>query len=244
MSFGFVSGLALSRDTKQAWKDAGGVSLRMRDNLYEWQRAISDYDFLLNLGHRDLPDGEYPVPVINPSENIGALIYPESIRNRLPDLAVPRPSVFDGPQLVWIKPPGQRGRGKTKLHTERPLVLPEDWDWQMHIDGTEYRVVTVGRRAVQAFHRSGYNDNREYGWTGLANTPDEVLNAARTAAKHFHDQGSYAKPDNTMYAWDLIQTAEGQVYLFEGNTCPGTSEPTANRVVREIRRQIEEGRII
>ena len=202
----------------------------------------NDFDFWLNLGKRDSELHSQEIPIINSLATVGALMYPESVRFNLNELAVPRPDEF--PADVWIKPPGWKGRGKTRLLITKPLVLPDDWDWQLHIKGTEYRVVTVGRRAVQAFRREGTNDDRDYGWTGLENTPDEVLSTARKAARYF-ENNEYPQPHNIMYAWDLIQDEEtNEVYLFEGNTCPGVSHPTAERIVNEITRQIQEGRIV
>ncbi len=141
----------------------------------------------------------------------------------------PQPTRF--PAEVWIKAPGMKGKGKYRKDIDRALTLPTEWDWQVHVEGQEYRLITVGERVVQSYEKYGTHTERDYKWVGLQGTPPDVKELAREAARRL------AGP--TVVGWDLVKSGDN-VYLFEGNSCPGVNEASAKRIVTEIRRQMEE----
>ena len=241
MSHVLLAALPLSGDTKQAWREAGGIFMRSDRETPE----ILDYTkqretFFINLGRSSFrPDEEMladhglePWDVWNRGENINQLLYPGQVRTLLDEFAIPRPEAY--PADVWIKTPGRQGRGTFRKHIEEPLVLPKEWDWQEHMEGQEYRCITVGPRIVQNFERHGSNGDREYRWTLMEETPAPVKTAVRKVAKRLDGYN--------VVAWDAILTPQGVALIFEGNTCPGMSINTARRVVNEINRQREEAR--
>jgi hypothetical protein len=239
MRFLVVQSIPLGRPTRDALKDAGGFVLAHNsDTLHRELQALlqQSWTFVLNMGNSwmKLPE-TYTIPVINKPENVSLTRTPGALRHFLSDLLPPWPENRDEyPLDCWIKAPGQGGRGKFKKNLPYPVVLPPEWDCQKHIEGTEYRVVTVGHRAVQGFQRATSTDDRVYEWTGLTHTPESVLQCARNAAKEL--------PHNSLRAWDIISGEEG-IFILEGNASPGMNLATTKRVVAEIQRQLEEGRI-
>ena len=187
-----------------------------------------NYDMILNLGKSSfLTDDER---VWNKGQHIIDLIYPGKTRVLFDDLMPPRPTNY--PADVWVKQPGAHGRGKSRMYVDYPLVLPGMWDWQEHINGQEYRLVTVGHRLVQDFLRHGENGNRSYEWLPMREVPQELKRMVRLAATRVEG--------NNVIAWDTIVDETGQPYLLEGNTCPGVTAPTVRRITEEMERQFNE----
>lgn len=233
-----IQSIPLGLDTRTNMREAGAECVQHHE-MFNGDGAYvrSAYDFVLNMGNTSLRVNDLVgCIVVNKPSDINQTRTPGACRQMFGDLMPHRPTEeLEFPVDAWIKAPGQRGRGKFKKKIDWPLTLPSEWDCQLHIDGTEYRVITVGHRAVQGFQRTGPNRRRQYTWTGLANTPDNVLELARTAAGRL--------PHATLRAWDLIQDHEGQPYLLESNSSPAMNATTTERVRNEITRQIEEGRI-
>lgn len=245
-AFSIVRSIDLSSTTRSAWERAGGVFLRPDrtiESIFAYARHRG-HRFVLNLGRSELSvqplergdEQTPPIPFINDGISvISRILTPGATRQFIPELIPPAPRSY--PAAVWVKAPGRAGRGKFLETVSGPLQLPRSWDFQAHVNGDEYRVVTVGRRAVQGAARFGRNGDREYEWRGLQGTPELILGAARQAAQALNN-------DNAMIAWDLIHEIEtDQAYILEGNSCPGVNNATAERVVNEIIRQIDEGRI-
>lgn len=228
-----IRSVLLTADTTQAWKEAD-VQFARRGRT---QEAIiqmgreSGYEFLLNLGRSQFqPTMMYDDPLgffWNSGQDILPLLYPGLSRELLNDLMPPKPTTY--PADVWIKAPGMKGKGKYKKNIPHALTLPPKWDHQLHVEGTEYRVVTVGRRAVQSFVKTDVGDGREYEWVGLRDTPREIKRIARKAAKRL--------PGLNVIGWDIVLGDDDQPLIFEGNSCPGVNWETARRIVQEIRRQ-------
>jgi hypothetical protein len=230
-----VRSVQLARETTQAWKDAGVQFARRGRTVQQIIEVAMDgeYDFLLNLGKSEfrVNEGLYsPKFLWNMGEDILPLLYPGKTRQLLGDLMAPQPEEF--PAEVWIKAPGMKGKGKYKKNVTHALTLPTEWDWQRHVDGTEYRVITVGPRVVQSFLKTGDQFTRNYEWVGLRDTPLEVKRLARSAAALL--------PGDNVVGWDMVFATNEQPYIFEGNSCPGVNYATAERIVREIYRQKEE----
>lgn len=224
--------IALSERTRKAWEDHGGIFLRSDRDLRTVKSWLEDDDYIFNLGDSawmNYPDDIWTIPNVNPK--LKALLYPSETRQLLGDMLPPRP---DGeyPCDVWIKPPGRAGKGKFTLNTDGHLDnLPRWWDWQKHVEGQEFRVLTVGNRVIQDFARYGENGERSYQWTPMREVPQEVKDLARRAAETFEGIN--------IIAWDIIHGDEG-TYLFEGNTCPGVNHDTVGRIINEYIRQRRE----
>ena len=243
MTFVAVPSLPMSDTTRQAWKDAGGIFPRRTRSTQEIIQLASDSraDFVLNLGRssfnwgatQDVDTGF----LWNKGANIYDLLWPGNTRRLFDDIMPSRPTSFPTP--AWVKTPGYGGRGKYLLDLTGPLVLPEQWDWQSHIEGDEYRLITVGHRVVQQHARSGSNGERSYTWVAREGLPEGLRSLAKKAASRVAGRN--------VIAWDLIvppSAGNGEEpvapLLFEGNTCPGVNTATAERIVKEIRRQMEE----
>lgn len=237
MTFIAVPSIKLSHNSKMAWKENGAIFPRSSRTVSEIMELAHDTraEFVLNLGWSQFNPGASGIPVWNRGEDIHGLLWPGMTRALLDDLMPPQPTEF--PADIWIKTPGRGGRGKFhKLVGER-LVLPRQWDWQLHLEGQEYRLITVGQKVVQQFLRFGDNDDREYNWVPQEEVPGPLKALARHAASRVYG--------HNVIAWDMIWTSDirtesNNMYIFEGNTCPGMSFATATRIVTEIRKQIEE----
>lgn len=46
---------------------------------------------------------------------------------------------------------------------------------------------------------------------------------------------------SSFIGWDIMwDDYNDEAYILEGNSCPGVNEPTVERIVREVNRQLEE----
>lgn len=231
-----IRSVQLSTETTDAWKRAGVTFLRRgRTREQACEMATSNgYEFLLNLGKSEMRwGGRYSLPhpayLWNSGENILPLLYPGRTRHYWNMFMAPKPATF--PADVWIKAPGMKGKGKFRKQIEFPLILPSEWDYQLHVEGQEYRVISVGPRLVQVFKRYGTPTEREYEWVGLNGTPAHVKQLVRDATALL--------VGFNVVGWDVVDDGEN-AFILEGNSCPGVNEPTATRIVAEIQRQIEE----
>lgn len=221
-----VRSVILSTDTADAWKGAG-VHFARRGKTIE-QITAMPYPVILNLGKSGFqpPRSER---IWNHGRDIFPLLWPGETRRLMGDLMPPQPTDF--PADAWVKAPGAAGRGKYRKAIDQALVLPKEWDWQQHIEGQEWRLVTVGERLVQCMMRNGPNGNRRYTWNRMNQTPMILKELAREAARRLNGRN--------VVGWDLIEQGD-TAYILEGNSCPGVGRETANRVVKEITRQMEE----
>lgn len=230
MSFIAVRSLPLSAESKEAWREVGGIYPAHERTT---QEIISlamrrEAQFILNLGKSSFNPNTETIPVINMGEDIYPLLWPGMTRELLGDLMPPQPTEF--PCDVWIKAPGRAGRGKFRKQVYGDLKLPRLWDWQRHIEGQEFRIITVGGHIVQQFKRFGPNGARTYEWLAQSELSTGAKQAVKLAAARLHGMN--------VIAWDLIQ-GEDRVGIFEGNSCPGMSVNTASRIVAEIENQLE-----
>lgn len=163
--------------------------------------------------------------VWNYGPDIKPLVKPGPARKLLNNLMPEYPTEY--PADVWIKAPGSGGRGKNRTTLEEPRKIPEGWDLQVHIEGEEYRVVTVRDKVVQVSQREGANGARNYTWVGVENSPRAVKQIAKNAARLLKGQN--------IIGWDVVydKTAE-KAYILEGNSCPGVNDATAKRIVKAM----------
>ncbi len=248
MSFLLVRSIPMSRETSEAYRSAGAIYPRRDRDIESINTMILSarvdgvpFRFILNYGNsnRDFngyaatyPNTVYPNKFFwNQGRDIRSLVAPSRSRELLGEFMPGIPTSF--PATVWLKPPGRGGRGKYIEEIMSVPKVPIMWDIQEHIEGQEYRIITVGNRVVQSSKRHGENGDRSYEWVGTAGTPTIAKDLARAASKKL--DGS------NVVGWDIIHDeSEDTIYLLEGNSAPGVNGFTANRIVTEIVRQIEE----
>lgn len=231
-SFIVNQGIALSRRTRESLKQVGGLILRVdRDPAYVLDNArINGCVPILNMGGSALTQDLDPEATIwNPGELINLTRRPADFRNVVGELTPPPPESY--PADFWVKAPGAAGRGKTFVHDgEAPGRLPRGWDIQRHIDGEEFRIISVGSKLVQGFRRMGDNNNRRYEWTGTAQAPRNVRKVVRMGIANIArivDQNPETLP--VVLGWDTIINRDG-AWLLEVNTAPGLNQFTAQRI--------------
>jgi hypothetical protein len=238
MAYILLRSIPLSADTLAAWRSQEVLTIPGHPDLNEveqWVRYREDVQCIhgmINLGVSQFD------PVETDEErgyafwwNRGAAIRmtrrPSDLRIHMGDLLPPMPSAF--PADAWVKGPGHKGQGKSRhLLSGLPVFMPRGADIQLHVEGQEYRVLTVNHRVVQSFERSGDNSAREYSWRGVTNTPRIVKQAAREASKRI--------PGYNMYAWDIIlgttqEDPEPKAYVLEGNSSPGVNSHSTKRIL-------------
>ena len=238
MTFLVSHDIPLSRQTVDAWKGEGGLVLKRHTSSARIEQYIDrhlDTEFVLNLGSAINADIINPnITVINPNRVVQHLWDPVGTRAALDSVLPPIPPL--GHRDFWYKTTGRAGMGKLRItdtafgalaHSRHDTRRPGDF--QVHVEGTEYRVITVGGRIVQQFLRSGPNGDRTYRWLERAALPNLITDVVARATR---DLGTY-----TLIAWDTIHDAE-RGYILEGNCCPGVKPPTAARIVSAVRRLI------
>ncbi len=164
----------------------------------------------------------------NYGRNIKPLVTPGATRDLIGEF-MPRQPDSDFPRQAWVKAPGAHGRGKFLEIIHEPLVLPRSWDWCEHVEGQEYRLITVGNKVVQDFERHGDNNSRRYSWVPMREVNADLKAMVREAASRLEG--------NNVIAWDTILDTNGEPFIFEGNSCPGVNADTVRRIVDEMERQ-------
>jgi len=232
MSFLLIRSVQLSTDTAEAWKQEGGRFTRRGRTMMDTLEMARSYDFLINLGKSDFAPTQQQlngVFLFNHGDDIQNTMWPGAARLLLDEFLPPQPESF--PSEIWIKAPGMKGRGKFKKVVDRTLVLPRQWDWQQHIEGPEFRIVTVGHKIVQNLRRHGENGERTYEWIRMRQVDKDMKDLVREAARRV--------PGHNILAWDVIQ-GDDRPYILEANACPGMSENTARRIIEQARLVVEE----
>ncbi len=228
-----VRSIPLALDTRDAWKVAGAMFAR-RDSDDERIGMLAGRDDtpIINLG-----SSQCRIPGIwNEADVIKPLLTPAASRTLLSSL-MPLP-VYCGPNYYWLKGQGRGGANKEKLFIRNGTEFDEmyaraqwmDGDVQLHIDGQEYRVITVGSKVVQVTKRDGgvLASDRDYEWVGLTGAPSTVKEIARQAA-------SKLSSDRTIIGWDVIDGyPDTHAFILEGNACPGVNTATANRILDAV----------
>lgn len=233
MSFVVSHDIPLSRQTVDAWKSQGAIVFKRHRPaafIEQYLQRHSEVEFILNLGSALSADSLFEKPVINPNHTVEALWTPGDTRRAFDAVLPPFPIPGDAPW--WQKQPGRGGRNKVKWDTpfgEHITPWRGSGDMQKHIEGDEYRVITVGGRIVQQARRLGPNGDRIYRWLPREELPNTVTDVVARATRNM---GTY-----TLVAWDTVDAGNAG-FVFEGNCCPGVKEPTATRIVNAVRRLI------
>ena len=230
-----IRSIMLAQSLVDTWKELGGwfpKRERTTESMLELRRENYDTTSpIINLGNTGFnptPEllqamGNDPSVLWNRGEDIRVLVQPASTRTLFNDLMPPQPTEY--PVMAWVKAPGYGGRGKEQVELQSARDVPGGWDVQVHVEGQEYRAITVGDKVVQGYERHGENGDRSYVWTGVNNLPNDVRILAKTAAGRLHG--------SNFIAWDLIMN-DDEIGLFEGNSCPGVNSATAQRVLAQM----------
>jgi len=222
-----VRSIPLSSATRHAWKSAG-VSFARRDRTdADIMRITPPGIPILNLGSSTFAlDHD---AVWNIAENVKPLLTPAGTREKFSPFLPP--GTWQGDGFYWEKYSGRAGRNKQRLYlsnewihdSTRHTAQHGQGDLQLEVEGQEYRAITVGDKVVQVNARYGSNGAREYRWVGVRNAPAPIKSTAKACASLLEG--------NNVIAWDLIMTEDERVYMFEGNSCPGINDATAQRIV-------------
>ena len=224
-----VRSIPLSRVTRDAWKAAGAMFAR-RDSTPERIRMLGESRTIINLGGSNMNiEGMW-----NNAPDIAPLLTPMASRAKLDNL-MPTNRWY-GMGSYWLKGQGRGGANKEKVllvHRGEHNDLLERAAWmngdvQYHIEGNEYRVITVGTKVVQGMTRVDNADGeRAYVWTGVNGLPSTVKEIARKAAMLMNHE-------RLIVGWDVIEQSMDRAYILEGNSCPGVNEATANRILDAV----------
>jgi hypothetical protein len=213
----------------EAWRQAG-VLFRKRGRMDVWNPQFHEphVKAVLNLGNLDMKFNSIPVPVFNPPELIRRISAPPALRNSLGEFLPPEG--IRGPH--WHKRGGFRGSG-TEFHEGTQGICPiMPGDTQKHIEGDEFRVITVGEQVVQASKKSGTPPHFEFEWVGVQGVSQNgiipLLHAATAAL-----EGS----SRAIIGWD-VKVGSDKPYILEANTSPGVNDATANRIVAAVKELI------
>ena len=225
-----VRSIPLALTTRDAWKENGAMFAK-RTSDDRRIAMLADGGTIINLGSSTFAlTGSN---VWNERKVIEPLLTPFTSRTLLGSLM---PSGrYEGPGYYWLKGQGRGGANKEKLFIRNvqefnELMVRADWmegDVQQHIEGQEYRVITVGEKVVQVMKRTGGHlaSDRVYTWVGVQGCDSIVKAAARKAAMKLANS-------NTIIGWDVIDN--GRAYILEGNSCPGVNVATAGRILDAV----------
>lgn len=225
-----VRSIPLSASTRNAWKAAGATFARRdrrTDSIVSLAEDIGGVP-IINLGASWFSaEGAW-----NPGEVTKWLLTPESTRRMFNDFLPTGRWV--GPDYYWFKGPGRAGNNKKKhyvsnLEEYNELASHANWiqgDVQLHVDGQEFRVITVNDKVVQGMARYGQNGERRYEWVGVGGLPTELKESCRRASRVLGSR--------TIVGWDGIVHDSGQSFILEGNACPGVNEATAGRILDAV----------
>lgn len=229
--------IPLSKKTRDAWRSSG-VTIIPRsvtvshDGLRNYLLERDSSDYLVNLGrsdsHLDSIIDACGITCINHPSVVRSVKTPAALRKTLGDLIPPEPSLKD---CFWHKGPGQHGQSKSFYDGGMIPANPPGFDNQKHIVGDEYRVLTVGRKVVQAFRKVKGADTGfdfDWSWVGVNGIKSANIIPKLHKAIDALDNGNH-----TMFGWDVITNSE-RAYIIEANSSPGVNEYSAQRIVKEI----------
>lgn len=205
MVFWASQSITLSERTFNAWKSVG-AKFFTPDRSDEYIKRIvrqseREEEFFINLGRVELAalsEGLGGLPVWNNGPDVvWPLNTPFRTRELFHDLMAPQSGESE---YIWIKEPGWGGRGKEKVRTE-DANLAEIPYWEDHIEGDEYRIITVGNLRVQQFRKEGEPGAFSYTWLRMRDLPEVAKTAVKRAAERL--------PRRSVIGWDVIVPRTG-----------------------------------
>jgi hypothetical protein len=236
MSFLIVRSVPLSQETRAAWKNAGGTFARRKYNGRLPDAVVDRYGYIVNLGHTRLSASADVI--YNRPDSIVAVSHPVNFRKTFHDSELIPSRNMKGRH--WHKTGGFRGEGKTFHESERGDCAVIPGDVQEHIEGVEYRVITVGDVVVQAHKKELINDGWppiptgfEWSWVGVRGVSS---NGIIPAVKNAITKIPFG--ERTVLGWDIIVRDRNQPFIIEINTSPGVNDATAQRIVSQIERNL------
>lgn len=233
--------IPLSRETFEAWKSVGATFYAKTRtasealDMFSASRAKKLCAFI-NLGSSDSAFSLKKDPALvnniyNPKDVVDILLTPAAMRRSVLAALIP-PFPKEG-EPYWVKGYGRHGLNKARHDSYKKgdeRRHRKGCDLQKHVEGVEYRVVTVGPVVVQVSQRvdTDPDEGRVYRWVGVKNAPPPVKSIARYAAAHLPHI-------RTIIGWDIIFNPDTRkVYILEGNTSPGVNFETAGRIADVI----------
>lgn len=245
-----LQGIPLARSTREAWKEYGWIVLRrgsteeLMNTLVNHAQEIMQYEgkfVILNCGLSQFTEAawkdyldynwigdERNFILFNPGEQIALTRRPGDLRRLMDELLPPRPDHY--PAQAWAKGPGHGGENKALQMWQKDPQLPKEWDLQTHIEGQEYRLVTVNGTVVQCSERHGSNGERAYTWRGVREAPRGSIPLVKRASEYLEK--------SSIIAWDIIAD-DSKCYILEANTAPGVNSHTARRITEAVIRLVE-----
>lgn len=233
MSILGIKSVMLEKETNRAWKTVPGfyfVDRKRSAGSIVRHTKVHQYEAILNLGRIDLDFGVSVTPLFNAPETVRAVSSPGRLRGTLGDAFLPGESTA---VPHWHKSVGFGGAGKR--YCGGTCMVDNMANIQEHIDGNEYRIVTVGDKVVQASRKdavrkkaNGRNDF-DYTWIGVDGIRQGGFIPLLKEAVERVPGGV-----RSVFGWDVIHDGE-RPWIIECNTSPGVNEATAGRIVRAVR---------
>lgn len=224
--------IPLSKVSRNAWANAGAIVLSRNPSkrMHQLAAHAEDAYVVVNLGITNFDanaDVEYNEP-----DSVRSVLTPARLRKTMPNLIPPQP--LKG-QPFWDKGPGQGGNNKIfneKLLSDDFIPLPGR-DLQRHIEGSEYRVISVGRRVVQSHLKSNieWTDGQheaDWEWAGVTAIKGTGIIGLVHKAVDLVPNG-----EHTVFGWDIILA--DKPYIIEANSSPGVNDATAGRIMKAIK---------
>ena len=237
MSVLIVRSVPLSKAVRESWRSAGAKFLKRNAHQDKLNKLAAKADAVLNLGNLEFDFDELDAPVFNYPGDVRAISHPSALRRNLGDFIPPHPEKGD---WYWVKRGGFGGLG-TELYTNWPGTKdPAEirfGDIQKHVEGEEFRVITVGDVVVQATRKLNprwVNGKHQFDfeWVGVEGIKSNgIIPLLKKAINSMEWDGC------TVIGWDVIVGPEG-AFILEGNFSPGVNEATASRIVEQMRRSL------
>lgn len=225
-----VRSVPLSKETRDAWNSAGVRLVRRDRGDADIDRIVNKYNYeaILNLGGAI---NRSSVPVWNPATTISRLSHTR-LRGTLDGFGMPEQTIE---QPHWHKHGGFGGTG-VRFHDPDNGWVDRcgltHGEVQAHVEGTEYRAITVGDKVVQAFRKDNLEwvngrHQFDWNWVGVAGIRDRGIIPLLKEAVGLVEGG-----ERTVLGWDVI--VDRKPYIIECNTSMGVNEATAQRIVRAM----------
>lgn len=225
-----VRSVPLSKETRDAWNRVGvRFARRNHDSEQDIERIVETYayDAVLNLGGFV---NDCSVPVWNAVSTVSKLNH-RDLRSTISGFGMPPQHTKDTPH--WHKTNAWGWGGEGVRYCEELCPVNVDHEIQAHINGTEYRVITVGNLIVQAFRKDDLEWDSEgrhhfnWKWVGVNGISNSGIIPLLKEAVGLVPNGA-----RTVLGWDIILA--DRPWIIECNTSMGVNQATAQRIVKAM----------